>query len=423
MSRFGALAVQWKSLAQVSKLPMAMRVVGDNTIVTDTGKQIIDFTSCQLAVNLGHGNKYISSGLHDTNGLAYVPAGAFQTRPAMRLAERIIGHLPEGYGKVLFTLGGADANECAAFIAHEYHRLKGTPRYDILSYQCSYHGGSTVISSRLSGDPRCDIKREHYQIASPDRFGPIITNPSPKDGGKASRHHIHQELVGREAAAFIFEGSPGTSGADDYPDNHLHYTDAQCKESGTLSICDEVMSGWGRTGTLFAHMKEGIKPDIITTAKGITSGYVPLGAVILSDHVADVFANHPIMNGQTYAAHAGACAIGNRCMDMYERDNFGLFGEVAERAELVQTLCSAIADKYPFITSFRTNGLLGRFQLRIEDEAERAQLDAHIMEHGVYALRLRDTLMIGPALNMKLETIEDACHRIDLGMQSYLTIG
>lgn len=419
MSRFGALAVQWKSLLQANKIPSATHAIGNSILATDNGPKI-DFTSGALAVNLGHNNPYIDEGSRDKRGIAYTPIGAFKTQPPVRLAERIIEHLPEGYGKVLFTLGGADANECAVFIAHEYHRLMGNPRHNILSYLCSFHGGSTMISSRLSGDPRCETKRNHYGLTFPEKFGPTIRNPSPGDRGRDSRYHIRQELGGKDVAAFFFEGSPGTSGADNYPAGHLEHTQNVCRETGTLSVCDEVMSGWGRTGSLFAHQQTGIKPDIITTAKGITSGYRPLGAVILRNEVAELFADHPIMNGQTYAAHTDSCAIGNRCMDLYERNNFQIFQEVSDRAVMIYEHCNAMARKYPFIDNFQTNGLLGRFRLNITDETERARLDACISAEGVYCLRLRETLMIGPPLNIPLELIDEACASINRGMQAYI---
>ena len=267
----------------------------------------IDFTSGAMAVNLGHGNKYILDGFkeHADTGISYVPS-YFSNYQRDKLSSRITNILPS-YNKVLFTNAGADANEAAIFMSKEYFRIKnGTIKHRVLSFEKSFHGGSTIASSLISGDNRRNNKK-YYNMS----LEPILQNPSLDDNGNNSLIQI--ENIFKDSyyniSSIIVEGSSGSAGCILYPENYLNRLHKICKAYNILLICDEVMSGWGRTGTLFAHQKHNITPDIITTAKGITSGYSQLGAVITNYEVSDIFNETPLMYGLTYSGHNLPCTI------------------------------------------------------------------------------------------------------------------
>ena len=379
-------------------------------------KKIVDFTSGLMVVNLGHNNKYIMDGIHkhlDT-GISYV-SSQFATDQREKLSERLIDITQYDKGKVFYTLGGADANETAIFIVHEYHKNFGSKKKTILSFKKSFHGGSTIASSLLSGDSRVDNKKKTYSL----NLESIMENPSMHDGGIASLLQIKQLLKNDDIAAIIIEGSSGTAGVILYPDKYLEALEDICRQNNVLIICDEVMSGWGRTGEVFAYMKHKIKPDIITSAKGLTSGYAPLGVVIVKNNIVEIYNNKPFLHGLTYFAHPLSCTIANRCLDLYLENNREIIKNADLKGIYLNKLGNKLCDSTDIVYEYRNNGLLGCIELKIKNENILKQISDDLLKNNIYCFRRNNYIYTAPPLTISLQLLKDTIDKIQTILQKY----
>ena len=364
--------------------------------IFSNNKQIIDFTCGAMAVNLGHNNPYILKGFenHSDVGISYVPSN-FSTYQRDYLSDRLLGIVNYEGGKVLYGNAGADSNEMACFISQEYQSFQGkSDKNRVLTFEKSFHGGSTIAASLASGDSRRYAKEKYFNIP----YEPILVNPSFKDYGEKSIQDISNKLDD-SVSAIMIEGSSGTVGCILYPADYLKKIEKICRERDILMICDEVMSGFGRTGEMFAHFKQDITPDIITCAKGITSGYVPLGAVIMKNNVSDIFNDKPVMCGLTYSGHTLACTIANRCLDLYLENGEELVKNVNDKGDLMFLYGKSISNKFDWIKDYRSNGLLGCWELDLTDE-RLEKLSSLLLNNGIFCLRIRNHLFTAPVLDI-----------------------
>lgn len=371
----------------------------------DKKKYIYDFTSGLMVVNLGHNNKYILDGIteHINSGIGYLNSN-FETEEREKLSERIINNTNKN-GKVFYTNAGADANETAIFIAKDYHFKKNNPNHKVLSLKKSFHGGSTIISSLISGDNRKKLKYSlfnniHNLLAA-------IKNPSMDDNGEESLNDFKKYFQLNDVACILIEGSSGSAGCIQYPKNYLSKLSKLCKEYDVIMICDEVMSGWYRTGTLFAYQQDNFTPDIITTAKGITSGYTQLGAVIVSKKISDMYNKKPLLTGLTYFAHPLSCKIANKCFDLYINDSNNFAIEVPNKSKQIKLYESQLS-KLTVVKDFRIHGLLGCIELTITDENTLKTLDNLLLyTYNVYCYRRNNFLFIAPPLTINYSEIDE----------------
>ena len=285
------------------------------------GKRYIDFSSQLMNTNIGHQHPKVVKAIQDQAAkLCFVhPGNATEARGLLgkKLAEVTPGNLK----KTFFTLGGAEANENAIKIARFY-----SGKHKILARYRSYHG-ATHGSIALTGDYR----RLAVEPAMPggvhflDPFCYRCPFGQKKETCKRECLSHLEEVIRYEGAekiaAVIMEGVVGSNGLIIPPDDYWPRVREICSNNGILLISDEVMSGWGRTGKWFAVDNWGVTPDIITTAKGITSGYVPLGAVIVSEPIAKFFDDKYLYAGLTYNGHALACAAALATIDVYHEDH------------------------------------------------------------------------------------------------------
>ncbi len=285
------------------------------------GKRYIDFSSQLMNTNIGHQHPKVVKAIQDQAAkLCFVhPGNATEARGLLgkKLAEVTPGNLK----KTFFTLGGAEANENAIKIARFY-----SGKHKILARYRSYHG-ATHGSIALTGDYR----RLAVEPAMPggvhflDPFCYRCPFGQKKETCKRECLSHLEEVIRYEGAekiaAVIMEGVVGSNGLIIPPDDYWPRVREICSNNGILLISDEVMSGWGRTGKWFAVDNWGVTPDIITTAKGITSGYVPLGAVIVSESIAKFFDDKYLYAGLTYNGHALACAAALATIDVYHEDH------------------------------------------------------------------------------------------------------
>ncbi len=302
------------------------------------GKRYLDFSSQLMNLNTGHQHPKIIKAIEEqAEKCCFVgPGYAYESRSI--LVEKLTKITPDNINHFFFTLGGAEANENAIKMARFF-----TGKHKIISRYRSYHG-ATMGAITLTGDPR-------RWAAEPGISGVIkvfdpycyrcsfgLTHPSCN---LRCVEHIAEVMMYEGAkdyvAAIIVEAVTGTNGIFVPPEGYYPRLRQICDEFNVLLIADEVMSGFGRTGQWFAVDNWSLKPDIITMAKGLTSGYLPLGCVGLSDQMAAHFADKMLWCGLTYNAHPLCCAAANACLEVYEEDNLILrareLGEVC-RAEL-----------------------------------------------------------------------------------------
>ena len=282
------------------------------------GKRYADMSSEQVNVNAGYANKEMTEAIKaQLDKFAYVQ-GSWGAESRAKLAKSIIDRLPDCFGKVFFTNGGADANENAIKIARMY-----TGRFKVMSQYRSYHG-STFGAGNLTGEPR------HFALEpaipgfihfrGPYPYQEKIHFESEDEECEYYVERLREQVIfegGDRIAAIILETVVGSNGIIIYPKNYLKGVRKICDEFGIMMICDEVMAGWYRTGKMFAYMNFDVTPDIITFAKGVNSGYIPLGGCIVKNEIAHFFDDKYLSCGLTYSGHPLACAAGVACQEFY----------------------------------------------------------------------------------------------------------
>lgn len=335
------------------------------------GVRYTDFNSIAMCVNIGHGDPRVAAAVAAQMAEVSFVSPFMVTRIRAEVGELLAQHTPPGMTKAFFTLAGADANEAAMRTA----RLV-TGRRKILTRYRSYHGGSLGVLA-ASGDPR----REPVEGG----MGDIVRIPDPyhyrfpwiEDPAAFAAFNLAQieEIIRLEGphtvAAVMVEPVTGSNGLIVPPAGWLRGLRSLCDRYGILLICDEVMSGFGRTGRWFACDHEEVVPDIMTVAKGITSGYVPLGACVLADHIADEVTDRPFGSGLTYQSHAVGLAAAKAVMGIYQSD--GLIENSARMGEHLRRGLHALQERHPSVGDVRSIGLFSCMEL-VYDRSSRLEL-------------------------------------------------
>src|SRR3954464_1771502 len=314
---------EWSAQSKVD--PMRVARAKGIYFWTPEGKRFIDFNSQLMSVNIGHGDERVIQAIHEqAKTLAY--ANPFLgTGPRARLGAKLAEITPGDIDTFFFTNGGAEANENAIKLARFY-----TGRHKILARYRSYHG-ATHGAMTLTGDPR--------RWASEPGISGVVHVPDPYHGIQRGWDDVGLALANLEEviqlegpqtiAAFFLEPVTGTNGILIPPDGYLEGVRDICTRYGILMVADEVMSGFGRTGEWFAVNHWNVVPDLLTMAKGLTSSYVPLGAVGMRRAIAEKFKEVMFPSGLTYNSHPLACATALAVIDVMEQDRLG--GQTRER--------------------------------------------------------------------------------------------
>ena len=324
---------------------------------TPEGKRYLDFNSQLMCVNIGHGDERVIRAIqHQAETLAY--ANPFMaTEARARLGRKLAEICPGDIEVFFFTNGGAEANENAIKLARFY-----TGRHKIVSFYRSYHGG-TAGAMMLTGDPR-------RWAAEPGMPGVVhVLNPyhgvqqgwESTDAALARIEETIQLEGPHTIAGFILEPVTGTNGILVPPDGFIKGIRDLCTKHGILMIADEVMSGFGRTGEWFAVDHWRVVPDLITMAKGLTSAYVPLGAVGMRRGIADHFKDKVFFGGLTYNSHPVGCAAALATLKVYEDDHLI---EAARRLGVVmKDLLATLQSRHAIVGAVRSIGLFGIVEL------------------------------------------------------------
>lgn len=328
------------------------------------GKRYIDWSSQLFNVNIGHGHPHVIKAVQEQIGRISFAYPGIATEPRAKLAEMLIEIAPGDLQKTFFTLGGADAVENAMKLARLY-----TGRQKVFSRYRSYHG-ATFGALTAGGDPRGTANEPgvpwiiHMHGPHPYR-SPIYRGRSEEEGEEVLGDLIEETVLyeGPETvAAIILEGYSGSSGILQGGDTFWRRIQEICDKYDIMLIIDEVLSGFGRTGEWFGidHYPH-VKPDILVMAKGLTSGYVPLGAVMVNKAIAEHFDENVLWAGLTYGAHPLGCAAGIANIEVYKEES--LIEKSREMGKVLRRGLLDLAENHPSIGDVRGSGLLQVIEL------------------------------------------------------------
>lgn len=383
------------------------------------GKRYIDFSSGLMNVNIGHGNPRVAAAvIKQMQEVAYVTPSCV-TKVRGELGKKLAEICPGDLNKAFFTLCGATSIENAIKLARMY-----TGRHKILSRYQSYHGASYGAMS-ASGDPR-RIPMDGQQAPNFVHFDlPYLyrwdygEETLLRESVAALERIIAYEGPGT-IAAILLEGESGSSGCLKYPVGYLKEVRRICDQHGILLIADEVMSGFGRTGKWFGVENHGVIPDMMAMAKGLTSGYLPFGCLMVSDRIAARYDDTVLALGLTYSAHPVSCAAALENLKIYEDE--GLIGNCALMGSYVDNEMEKLKAKHLSIGDFRNTGLLGCIELvrnrktrepmapfnaKPEEMAVMNKVAARIRDLGMYTFVRWSYIFIAPPLCVTREQIDE----------------
>lgn len=392
-------------------------VRADNVYLYDSdGHRILDAMAGLWCVNVGYGRSELADVARaQMLELPYYNS-FFQTAhpPAIALARKLVEITPPQFNHVFFTGSGSEANDTVVRMVRRYWDLMGEPeRTVIVSRENAYHG-STMAGASLGG-----MAFMHAQGGLPIPGIVHIRQPywyseggglSPEEFGLVAAHALEEkieELGAHRVAAFIGEPIQGAGGVIIPPDTYWPEIQRICDRHGILLVADEVICGFGRTGHWFGSERFGIRPDLMAIAKGMSSGYLPIGGVMVGDRVAEVLIARggEFAHGYTYSGHPVACAVASANLGIIEREN--LVARV--RDELAQCLAAkwrALAE-HPLVGEARCTGLIGALEL-VRDKGSRRFFDKrgevgticrdYCFENGLVMRAVRDTMIVAPPL-------------------------
>lgn len=341
------------------------------------GKEYLDFSSQLVNTNIGHQHPKVIAAIQQQAAELVTIAPATANRIRGEAAKRIVARAPDGFNKVFFTNAGADANENAMRMARLF-----TGRDKILSGYRSYHGntGSAIVAT---GDARRvpnEYARGHVHFFHPYLYRSEFSATTEAEECERALQHLRRiiECEGPQSiAAILMETIPGTAGILTPPVGYLPGVRALCDEFGIVLILDEVMAGFGRTGSWFAFEQFGVVPDLITFAKGVNSGYVPAGGVLISDPIAAYFNDHYFPGGLTYSGHPLAMAAIVATLDAMAEEGIVEHAAAIGHGVLGEGL-KALAAKYAIIGEVRGSGVFWALEL-VTDQVTRQAMPAAVM--------------------------------------------
>jgi taurine--2-oxoglutarate transaminase len=408
---------EWSAQSAVDPIPVD-RAEGVYFWTPD-GKRFIDFNSQLMSVNIGHGDARVIDAIKaQAEKLAY--ANPFMAHePRARLGQKLAELLPGDIDVTFFTNGGAEANENAIKIARAF-----TGRQKILSRYRSYHGATGGAIS-LTGDPRRWAAEPGIPgvVRAPDSHRWRRPEPEPVEESLRDLEEVIMFEGGQNIAAFILEPVVGTNGILIPPDGYMQGVREICDRYGILLIADEIMTGFGRTGEWFAVNHWDVVPDIITLAKGLTSSYLPLGAVGIRRKIADHFRDNVFYGGLTYNSHPMGCAAALATIRVYEEDD--LVDHARRMGDVMRRRHLELKQKHPSVGAVRNIGLFGIVELVRNRETfeplapyngtsdEMKAVAKRLREGGLYTFVRWNGIMTNPPLPITEEQLAEGFAIID----------
>jgi taurine--2-oxoglutarate transaminase len=388
-------------------------------LYTPEGQRILDFNSQLMSVNIGHGDRRVIDAITEQAlKLQYVQP-AFATEIRARLGAKLAEILPGDMNKVFFTLGGAEAIENAIKLARHV-----TGKYKVLARYRAYHG-ATFGAMTLTGDPR--------RWANEPGLVGVVRYPDTHRWGEKEPRPVAESLQGLEdviryegphtIAAVFLETIVGTNGILIPPDGYLQGVREICDRHGILMVADEVMAGFGRTGRWFAVDHWDVVPDLMTMAKGLTSSYLPLGAVAIRDHVSEAVHNRMFFGGLTYSSHPVSLAAALATIRVYEEDD--LIQNAARLDGVMRRHHEDLAARHPSVGATRNLGLFGILDLvRSRDpwtpltpfngtSDEMKAIGGFLRKEGLYTMIANNSIHTNPPLSITEDQLAEGFEIID----------
>ncbi len=386
------------------------------------GKKYLDFSSQLMNVNIGHGDQRITKAVaKQMEKVSYVYPG-MATNVRGKLGRKIAEITPGNLTKTFFTLGGAEAIENAIKLARIY-----TGRYKIISHYRAYHGATNAAIS-AGGDPRkfpvdAQAMPGMVHVENPYAYRCPWNSSSIEECGELAIAHLERVVKFENpdsVAGILFEGESGSSGCIKYPPLYLRKVREICDKYGIMLIDDEVMSGFGRTGKMFGIDHHDVVPDIMCLAKGLTSGYLPLGGVVVTDKIADYFNERPMIIGLTYSAHPTLCAAALENVRIIQDEQ--LVDKAAQMGKYIEAEVEKLKDKHPSLGDFRNTGLLGCIELvknrdtkepttpwnaKSSEMEATVKMAAKIRELGMFTFVRWNWIFVAPPLNVSKEEVDE----------------
>src|SRR3954469_6785697 len=393
---------------------------------THDGDRYLDFASQLVNVNIGHSHPKVVAAIQEQAGRLATIGPPMANEPRSELARLLAEVTPGNLKMSFFTNGGAEANENAIKLARWY-----TGRHKVIARYRSYHG-ATAGAITLTGDPR----RWFAEPGVPGfvrMFDPYTyrcpaghPDPCPVCTGGPHLEEILQYENPESVAAVILETVGGTNGVIVPPDGYLQSIRQVCDRHGILLICDEVMAGFGRTGKWFACEHWDVVPDVITLAKGINSGYVPLGAMVVRRHLAEWLQDRFFAGGLTYSGHPLACAVACASIEAFREE--GIVENAAAMGDVLREELPRLGGRPPSMGEVRGLGLfwgvelvrnrktrepLVPFNAGGEAAAPVLRLARAALEHGLYLFIHWNVVMIAPPLNITRDELDEGLAILD----------
>jgi taurine--2-oxoglutarate transaminase len=390
------------------------------------GKRYLDFASQLVNVSIGHQHPKLVAAIKEQADKLCTIGPPMATEPRSTLARLISEVTPGDISMAFFTNGGAEANENAIKLARWY-----TGRHKVVARYRSYHG-ATAGAITLTGDPRrwpaepgiSGVVRmfDPYTYRCPAGH----PDPCPVCTGAPHLEEILQYEGPQTVAAVILETVTGTNGIIVPPDGYLQSIREVCDRHGILLIADEVMAGFGRTGKWFAVDHWDVVPDIITMAKGINSGYVPLGAMAIREPIAEWIRSRPFAGGLTYSGHPLACAVGVASIEAFREE--GIVEHAAEMNDIFRDALNGLADKHPSIGEVRglggywglelvrnraTREPLVPFNASADDMQPVGRIAKAALERGLYLMTHWNVIMVCPPLTITRDELDEGIAILD----------
>lgn len=426
--------VFWTWSAQAKVSPIAVKKAKGVYFWDVNGKKYLDFNSMTMCVNIGHGDERIIKAMQEQAAeLPYAAPG--MTTKIRALASKAVAEItPHGaLTKVLFTLGGADANENAIKLARGYAK-----RHKILSRYRSYHGASAGAMA-VTGDPRRvawepNLMTGVVHFLDPYRYRSTFHRANPdiseEEFARDYLNHLEEIILyeGPESiAGILMESVTGTNGIIIPPQGYMQGVRALCDKYGIVMIADEVMSGFGRTGKMFAVEHWDVVPDIMTMAKGLTSAYAPLGAAAMKPEIAAAFDDHVFESGLTYTSHPVSLAAALANIEVIKRDK--IIERAASMGLVLRKMLTDLGEAHPSVGEVRNIGLFGIIEL-VKDRKtkepmapwnksspEMVALKKYCIDNGLFLYTHWHTVLIIPPLIITEEQLREGMDILDKALE------
>ena len=401
-----------------------VKAEGSHLIDAD-GNRFIDGLSCLWNVSCGHGRQaLVDAATRQMQEMAFCSSyNGSSNRPAIELADRLAGLCYPQINNFYFTSGGGEATDSNFKLARSYWKARGKPeKTKVIARTWGYHGvtfaamcATGIAPYWAAFEPRIP---GFSHIPAPDPYH----YPEPADGsslGIAAANELEQEILRQGAdtvAMFIAEPVQGAGGVIVPPDDYFPRIREICDQYEVLFVADEVITGFGRTGKLFALEHYGVQPDLVQFAKSITSGYLPLGGIGMSDEIADTIrsGDKPWMHAYTYSGHPTTCATGLATLDFIEQEN--LVERAADNGAYLLEQLHAALDAHPHVGNVRGKGMMCGVEL-VEDRESRAwyppewgvgpKMTKALIDQGIFTRMRNEVICIAPPLTTDRDTLDE----------------